>query len=262
MAAKKRLGELLVEANLITEEECAQALKMQVGGTRRLGHILVQMGAITSDQLLEILSDQFELPILDLDQEFSSEAKSIMPRYLCRKYEVIPLGIIKEKILKLGMADPSDSEAIIDIENFTGTAIQPCLARQSDINLAIKKYIPFSLRDFFNPQSYTSWAKGASALALILIIAVAGFTFRFYNQTKYGSITKTADATIYKNHDLMVGIENSGTTTLLGRGAYANGYYSISFHSPEALENFLEHKKEDLSTNQYEWAKWAVSNTQ
>ncbi len=262
MVAKKRLGELLVEANLITEEECAQALKMQVGGTRRLGHILVQMGAITSDQLLEILSDQFELPILDLDQEFSSEAKSIMPRYLCRKYEVIPLGIIKEKILKLGMADPSDSEAITDVENFTGKAVQPCLARASDINLAIKRHIPFSLRDFFNPQSYTRWAKGASALALILIIAVAGFTFRFYSQTKYGSITKTADATIYKNHDLMVGIEDNGTTTLLGRGAYANGYYSISFHSPEALATFLEHKKGDLSTNQYEWAKWAISHIQ
>ncbi|MBM9513984.1 hypothetical protein [Desulfogranum marinum] len=260
MVTKQRLGEFLIQASLITEEELAQALKMQVGGNRRLGRILVQMGAITSDQLLETLSDQFALPILDLNQNFSEKAKTILPRYLCKKYEVIPLGTIKEKILKLAMADPSDSEAIVDIENFTGKAVQPCLARQNDINQAIKKHIPVSVRDIFNPQSYAQWAKIASTVALVMIVAVAGFTYRFYSETKYGTITQTADSVIYKNHDLMVGIEHTGSTTLLGRGAYTTGYYSISFDSPEALAKFIDHKKDDLSTVQYEWIKWAVSH--
>ena len=59
----------------------------------------------------------------------------------------------------------------------------------------------------------------------------------------------------------MVGIERTGKATLLGRGAYANGYYSISFDSTAALIKFIDSKKNDLSTDQYEWAQWAASKT-
>lgn len=260
-APKKRLGEILVQSGSITEEDCNRALKMQVGGNRRLGRILVRMGAITSDQLLETLSSQFELPIIDIENEYNPMAKGLLPHYLCTKYEVFPLGLDRETILKVAMADPSDSEAITDIENFTGKAVQPCLARQSAIHEAIKRHVSLSLGDIFNPQSYTRYAKAASALALVLIVIVAGFTYRFYVQAKYGTITRTADTVIYKNHDLMVGIDQSGKATLLGRGAHATGYYSISFDSTDSLAKFVNNKKDDLSTSQFEWAKWAISRT-
>ena len=93
MSAKKRLGEILIDSGLITAETCNRALRMQVGGTRRLGKILVKMGALTSDQLLETLATQFELPIVDIEQEYNPEAKGLLPRYLCSKYEVFPLGL-------------------------------------------------------------------------------------------------------------------------------------------------------------------------
>lgn len=261
MAEKLRLGELLLQSQLITEEELKQALKMQVGGNRRLGRILVQMGVITPDELLEILSKQFDLPIIEPSEEYTQEAQTLLPRYLCNKYEVFPLGVIKEKILKVAMADPSDSEAITNIEHYTGKAVQPCLAKQDAIDKAIKKCIPLSFRDFFNPQSFTRWSWAASLVTLVLIVAVGLFTYRFYHLTKYGTVTHSTEATIYKNHDLMVGFDLSGNTTFLGRGAYANGYYSISFENPEALGLFLDHKKDDLSTKQYEWAKWAIAQT-
>lgn len=259
MSDKKRLGELLIDSGLITMEDCNRALKMQVGGNRRLGRILVKMGAITSDQLLGILSTQFDSPIINIVQEYKASAKEILPRYLCSKYDVFPLCLENDKILKVAMADPSDIEAITDIENFTGKAVQPCLARQADIQQAIKKFVPVSFSDIFNPQRHTRYAKITSAVALILIIAVAGFTYQFYTQTKYGTITRTGTTTIYKNHDLMVGLEQSGKTTLLGRGAHAGGYYSITFDSPAALADFVENKKNDLSSAQYEWTRWAIS---
>lgn len=258
-APKKRLGELLIHSGLISEEDCNRALRMQVGGNRRLGRILVKMGAITSDQLLETLAAQFELPIIDIEQEYRPLTHGLLPRYLCSKYEVFPLGLDRDTILKVAMADPSDSEAITDMENFTGKAIQPCLARQADIHRAIKRHIRLSVGDIFNPQSYTRYAKIASTFALVLIIVIAGFTYRLYTQAKYGTVTQTATTTIYKNHDLMVGIDRSGKATLLGRGAHAEGYYSISFDSSAALAKFVENKKDDLSTDQYEWARWAVS---
>jgi len=259
MSDKKRLGELLIDAGLISMEDCNRALKMQVGGNRRLGRILVKMGTITSDQLLEILSSQFEMPIIDIEREYNPAAKGLLPRYLCTKYEVFPLALEGDTILKVAMADPSDTEAINDIENFTGNAVQPCLARQNDIHQAIKRHVRVSISDIFNPQSYTRYAKVMSTMALILTIIVAGFTYRFYMQAKYGTVTRTADAVIYKNHDLMVGIERSGKATLLGRGTHATGYYSITFDSTDSLAKFITSKKNDLSSSQYEWTQWALS---
>ena len=75
----------------------------------------------------------------------------------------------------------------------------------------------------------------------------------------YGRITRTATEVLYKNHDLMVGIEQCGTTTLPGRSAHASGSNAISFDSPAALAKLAEQKKTDLSSEQYEWLQWAVA---
>ncbi len=262
MNTKQRLGELLVDAGFVSEQQVQQGLRLQVGGNRRLGNILLQMGAITPDHLLEVLSAQLDLPIIDIQQERCQEKQRLVPRYLCKKYEVFPLESIEDNILRLAMLDPSDTEAISDIERFTGKAVEPCLARQEDINASIKRSIPLSYHDIFNPQSFTNYAKIASTITLILVAAVSFMTYRFYTETTYGTITRTEDAIIYKNHDLMLGLEQSGKSTLLGRGAYANGYYSINFDSQDSLLRFVEHKKNDLSTNQYEWVMWAVAHNQ
>lgn len=259
MSERKRLGELLLEADIITQDALDRALRMQVGGTRRLGRILVNMGAISSDQLTDMLSQQFQLPVIDPEQEYSPVAQGLLPRYLCKKFEVLPLGLEGERVLKLAMTDPSDNEAISSVEKYTGKAVQPCLARLTAIHKAINRHARLSWSDFFNPQSYTPYAKAASTLALILVLIVAGFTYRFYTQAKFGTITRTSNAVLYKNLDLMVGIERSGKATLLGRGAHADGYYSINFDSVGALEKFVDAKKNDLSSAQYEWVRWASS---
>ena len=183
-----------------------------------------------------------------------------MPRYLCDQFDVLPLNVDQEKnIIDLAMTDPLDNEAIESVEKFTKMAVKPCLARLTEINLATKKHISFSLRDLFNAQSFTPYAKLASTLALCMILVVAVFTYQFYKESKYGTETRTADSVIYKNHDLMVGIERSGKATLLGRGAYAAGYYSIEFESKDALGRFVDNKRNDFSSAQYEWTRWAIS---
>jgi hypothetical protein len=81
-------------------------------------------------------------------------------------------------------------------------------------------------------------------------------------ESKYGTVTRTAEAVIYKNLDLMVGIDRTGKATLLGRGAHADGYYSITFDSTASLAKFIDNKKNDLSSAQYEWTRWALSKVQ
>ena len=141
MATKKRLGDMLIDAGLIKEEELVKALKLQVGGNRRLGYLLIKMDFITEEQLQSMLTKQLDLPIVDIQQEFNREVKHILPRYLCKKYNVIPLGLGDHNILKIAMADPSDSGAVADIEQYTDKILQPRLASHSNIETAIRKNI-------------------------------------------------------------------------------------------------------------------------
>ena len=95
--------------------------------------------------------------------------------------------------------------------------------------------------------------------ALVLVVALTTFTNRMHNLATYGRITRTATEVLHKNHDLMVGIEQGGTTTLLGQGAHASGSNAISFDSPAVLTKFAEQKKTNLSRGQYDWLQWAVA---
>ncbi|HID03727.1 MAG TPA: hypothetical protein EYP18_11050, partial [Desulfobacterales bacterium] len=169
MATRKRLGDMLIDAGLIKEEELDKALKLQVGGNRRLGYLLIKLSFITEEQLQSVLTKQLDLPIVDIQQEFSREVKHILPRYLCRKYNVIPLVLGNHNILKIAMVDPSDSEAVADIEQYTDKVLQPRLASHSDIETAIRKSIPWSFRDIFNPLNSQKLTALATAVALILV---------------------------------------------------------------------------------------------
>ena len=260
MADKKRLGELIVDAKLISEQDLNKALRLQVGGTHRLGYILIKMGFISEEQLQSVLSQQLDLPIINVEKEFKPEVQKVLPRYLCRRYSVIPLRTGENNTLKMAMVDPSDREAVSDIENYTGKIIQPVLASKSDISSNIRSRIPWSLRDIFNPLTFTRWTAGATVLATLLIIITAVQLFQDRQHAKYGKVTHSAQSTSYENLELILGFNDQNKVSLLGRGGYSSGYYSVTFNDIESLKNFLEAKKSDFSAKQLEWLNWAMTN--
>jgi len=158
------------------------------------------------------------------------------------------------------MVDPSDDDAIADIESYTGLVVKPMLAREKDISGAIKKYIPFSARDLFNPQVYSRATKVTSFIALILLLVIGIASYHYIKVEKYGTVSVIGDSTTYKNHDLMVGVEANGKISLLGHGAYAKGFYSVTFNSAKSLMAFLEQKRENFSDKQYDWLSWVIVN--
>ena len=260
MKKKQRLGELLIEKGLVTEEQIQEALRLQVGGNRRLGYLLIKLGFIDDDQLLDILSHQLEIPIVSIADQFSSEVKGTVPRYLCRKYSVIPLALEKDNILNLAMTDPSDDEAISDIENYTGLVVKPFLARYKNIESDLKKFIPFSLADIFNQQVFTKSTRVLSVVTLALLLTVSVFVYRQFRLMKFGTVSIVGSSTVYENHDLMVSLEEEGKISLLGHGAYAKGFYSVRFDDVESLKRFLKHKKDNFSENQNDWLLWVINN--
>ena len=261
MSGKPLLGELLIEQGLISQEVIDAALRVQVGSNRRLGHILVRMKAITADQLAETIAKQLDIPITVIAEKFSREVSNILPRYLCRQFGVIPLELKKNNILGMAMADPSDSEAITNLEHYTGKVIEPSLARHSDIDREIGRKIPLTVKDFFTPRANIWATRTVAALALFLVVGLCFFTYNNIQTNRYGTISTTATHTLYKNHDLIIGIDQSGKISLLGHGAFSNGYYSVSFDSPDILRAFVKSKKKDFSEKQRNWLEWAIEKT-
>ncbi len=260
MEARKRLGDLLIEASLLTQEDLEKALRLQVGGNRRLGYLLIKMGFISEQQLHSVLSEQLHLPIANISSSFTQEGKKILPRYLCNKYNVIPLATGEHNTLTLAMVDPSDNEAISDIEQYTGKVINPELAAQSEIKAAISSKIPWSFKDVFNSQTSSRVTAVFVAIALALTLIISLQYYKDKQLEEFGTVTQKNNATLYENHDLIIGFSQTGEVSLLGHGAHSQGYYSITFDDKSALSKFMDRKRSDLSTKQIEWLNWVVAN--
>ncbi|MEI6235957.1 MAG: hypothetical protein WCT04_23120 [Planctomycetota bacterium] len=253
------LGQILLERGLITKDQLEQALRSQVGGIRRLGNILIRMKVLDSEKLTEALAHQLKLPIVNVGDEFRNEVKSVLPRFLCRKYSVIPLSRESHNVLRLAMADPMDSVAMNDIENYTGCSVQPVLARLNDIEQAIPKKVSFSRQDLFNPQVYYSVARVLGAVTIVLLLINGFLVARNMYTDRYGTESKVGDSIIYSNHGLTIDVDGKkGSVFFSGHGAFADGSYGIRFENSQRFAEFVKVSQRQFSPAQSEWAAWVL----
>lgn len=257
---RKRLGEILVEKNLATQDKVDKALRLQVSGNRRLGYLLLNMNVISDEKLRDVLSEQMGVEKIDIEEKFSKDAVSVLPRYLCRKYTVLPLSKDNDNVLNLAMMDPSDDAAISDIESYTGMVVNPLLAREKDISAAITRLIPFTFKDIFNHQVYGRAAKIATSVAILLLVVIGWASYEYIDKELHGTVKEINGMTTYANHDLMLGVEGMDKISLLGHGAYTKGFYSVNFTSVEALKTFIEQKRKNFSNKQADWLFWVINN--
>ena len=137
---RKKLGEIVVEYGLVTQDDLDKALKIQQKEGKRLGEILVQGGFISPEDLLKTLSAQFNLPTCDLKTlQISPEVINLIPEDIARKSTIIPLEA-NNGTLVIAMAFPDDILTIRDVATRTGKRVQIALATASEINNAIDLY--------------------------------------------------------------------------------------------------------------------------
>jgi len=135
---RRRLGDVLVDAAVITEAELAAALEAQrtvIGSRRRLGHVLVDLGVVTERQITEALADQLRLEVVDLNRVvISPEAVRLLPRGVARRLGMLILS--KEgRRLTLAASDPTDVVALDDVRLHTGaTELVVLVATESQIS--------------------------------------------------------------------------------------------------------------------------------
>jgi type IV pilus assembly protein PilB len=136
----EKLGKLIVNAQLITEEQLQKSLLVQKKEGGRLGSILVRLGFIDEAKLLKFLSQQYGVPAADLTKiEIDPAVVKLVPAEVVKKYLVVPIKRMGAT-LSLAMVDPSDVFAIDDIKFMTGYNVEPIIAAESSVIELINKY--------------------------------------------------------------------------------------------------------------------------
>lgn len=135
-----KLGELLVRENLITTEQLREGLEYQRTNGGRLGTVLVKLGMVSDDVITAVLSRKYGVPSINLDLfHIDAEVVRLISQDVALKYSVMPLSKMGAT-LTLAMADPTNVFAIDDIKFMTSLSVEPVIASETSIQIAIGKY--------------------------------------------------------------------------------------------------------------------------
>lgn len=137
--AKMRIGELLIKQGYINEGQLDKALEEQKRSGSRLGKTLVKLGYMTEERLIEILSSQFEIPYVKLENfVIDSAVVSHVTEEICRSYKLVPLYESK-KSLTIAMVDPTNAHAIDVIKFKSQMDVDVVMSSEKDVISAIDK---------------------------------------------------------------------------------------------------------------------------
>ena len=140
---KIRIGDVLVAAGAITEEQLQEGLAKQKETGRKLGNALVDLGFISNDMLITVLTTQLGIDYIELKgAKIEDKVIHMVPESMVTKYQAIPIEVDPDNpnILKVAMADPMDIMAMDDIGLVTNLQVEPMLASEEGIKNAIDKY--------------------------------------------------------------------------------------------------------------------------
>ena len=140
---KIRVGDLLVAAGAITEEELQEALAEQKARGTKLGKTLMDMGFISQELLNATLTQQLGIDYIELRScKLEEEVLRMIPEQLALKHRAIPVEIdpMNPNVLKVAMSDPMDIIAMDDLAIVTNMQIEPILTTDDEITEAIGKY--------------------------------------------------------------------------------------------------------------------------
>ncbi|KIO35802.1 GspE/PulE family protein [Shewanella sp. cp20] len=113
---KMRLGDLLVQEAIISEAQLGQALAEQKNTGKKLGRTLIDLSCITEEQLLKFLSQQLNIPFLDISRRaIPPQVVNLLPEVQARRYRALAVEDNGDHVL-VAMSDPADLQAMDNIE--------------------------------------------------------------------------------------------------------------------------------------------------
>jgi type IV pilus assembly protein PilB len=134
LKARKKLGEILVEGGLLTQEQLEKALPYQKKSNLKLGQFLVKEGIVSESQIVDLVSSQLKLEKYRPDRfTVDVELSQLLPAELAHKNQAAPLkrsGLL----LTVAMTDPLDINALDTIEVYTNCEVEAVICTEQHLN--------------------------------------------------------------------------------------------------------------------------------
>lgn len=138
--SKKRLGELLLEANKITEKDLLKALEEQKKYGDKLGKSIVKLGLLSEREIIDTVSRQLGIPVININElTIPEELIRLIPPEMAKGSLVMPV-VKRHNVLKLAMVDPLDINAMDNVARVVKMEIEPLMVTESDLKQALERY--------------------------------------------------------------------------------------------------------------------------
>ena len=134
MRARKKLGEILVEGGLLTQQQLEEALPFQKKSNLKLGQFLVREGIVSESQIVDLVSSQLRLEKYRPDAySVDVDLANLLPADIAHKYQAAPLqknGLL----LTIAMTDPLDINGLDAIEVYTNCEVEAIICTEAHLN--------------------------------------------------------------------------------------------------------------------------------
>lgn len=140
---KKRIGDMLIDEHVITEEQLLQALPVAKEKKKKIGETLIEMGFTTETEIAKALSVQLGIPRIDLSAiTIPEDVLGLVSESVLRKHIMVPYAYddVNPNIIHVAMSDPMDLLALDDISIVTNLQPEPAVATAHDILIVLDKY--------------------------------------------------------------------------------------------------------------------------
>jgi len=137
---RKRLGELLLDAKKLTEKDLLRALTEQKKYGDKLGKVIVKLGMLSEKEIIDTVSKQLNIPIIDLKAlEIPEDVVLLITADIAKNSMLIPV-MRRYNVLKLAMVDPLDIDAMDNVARMVKMEIEPLIVTEDELKQALEKY--------------------------------------------------------------------------------------------------------------------------
>ena len=137
MAKKKFLGELLMDADVISQDQLDEALKVAKKTGEKVGSVLKDLGFVTESQIMQVLEFQMGIEYVDLNRVYvSPDMAKYVPANIARQHNLAPVRIENGELL-VATEEPYAFIALDDVEMVSGMRVKPVLSKNKDIRQVI-----------------------------------------------------------------------------------------------------------------------------